>query len=331
MVRASASLFLSFMAGFACAWLIVLVPESLPNKTLKAESLPTITSIMHRRQSSKGPGQANYHLMYDVALLPYRHKRDIVILEVGANKGDSLQLWAEYFSTPKAIFGMRYGISDSQMIAMCQEKNCDKIRIVDADQSKVSNLRKFINQTLGSSGAPSLLSDQRWADYGFDVIVDDGSHVPVHMLLTFLETWPHLKPGGMYVIEDIGFSYADSDAKIYGYKIVGGGLGKPPPGNLVEKFKQLADVVQRAHCHPSLDYTVFTEQIDRTVWDVQFVSGTIVLHKTTSEQRALLDDTALHSAIKPAMLQGGSIEVWKARLASEDRVWDSEDPKFNFA
>lgn len=77
--------------------------------------------------------------------------------------------------------------------------------------------------------------------------------------------------------------------------------------------------------------TVFTEQIDRTVWDVQFVSGTIVLHKTTSEQRALLDDTALHSAIKPAMLQGGSIEVWKARLASEDRVWDSEDPKFNFA
>ena len=80
---------------------------------------------------------------------------------------------------------------------------------------------------------------------GYDIIIDDGSHVPKHMLLTFRHLWPYVRPGGMYVIEDIGFSYVDAPSKIYGYQLGDGGIGQPPPGNLVEKFKQVADLVSR--------------------------------------------------------------------------------------
>jgi hypothetical protein len=48
---------------------------------------------------------------------------------------------------------------------------------------------------------------QLWADahpdLAFDVIVDDGSHWDLHQLATLENLWPHLKPGGYYVIEDV--------------------------------------------------------------------------------------------------------------------------------
>ena len=41
----------------------------------------------------------------------------------------------------------------------------------------------------------------------FDVILDDGSHVPEHQILTINKLWDLVKPGGVYIIEDIETSY----------------------------------------------------------------------------------------------------------------------------
>jgi hypothetical protein len=43
------------------------------------------------------------------------------------------------------------------------------------------------------------------ADLGieFDVILDDGSHAPFHQQQTFLSLFPALRPGGLFIIEDI--------------------------------------------------------------------------------------------------------------------------------
>lgn len=43
-----------------------------------------------------------------------------------------------------------------------------------------------------------------------DVIIDDGSHVESHQLLTLDVLWPCLKPGGFYVVEDL---YKDGSAR----------------------------------------------------------------------------------------------------------------------
>ena len=38
----------------------------------------------------------------------------------------------------------------------------------------------------------------------FDVVIDDGSHINSHILLSFTALWPHVNPGGLYVMEDLG-------------------------------------------------------------------------------------------------------------------------------
>jgi hypothetical protein len=44
--------------------------------------------------------------------------------------------------------------------------------------------------------------------YGwFDIIVDDGSHINNHVTHTFEKLFPRIKPGGVYVVEDVCTSY----------------------------------------------------------------------------------------------------------------------------
>lgn len=53
-------------------------------------------------------------------------------------------------------------------------------------------------------------TDPRIADFGpFDVIVDDASHKSSLTIASFKLLWPHLKPGGWYVVEDTHMSYHD--------------------------------------------------------------------------------------------------------------------------
>ena len=43
----------------------------------------------------------------------------------------------------------------------------------------------------------------------FDIIIDDGSHISLDIVETFLLHWRHLRPGGLYVIEDLRPTYDD--------------------------------------------------------------------------------------------------------------------------
>ena len=64
-----------------------------------------------------------------------------------------------------------------------------------------------------------------------------------------------VRPGGLYVVEDIETSWMNR-GKIYGYDLSAGGMKKQPPGNAVEVFKNLVDVVNRKHFHRP-KYSIF--------------------------------------------------------------------------
>jgi hypothetical protein len=67
-----------------------------------------------------------------------------------------------------------------------------------------------------------VLADRDFCD--IDLIIDDGSHAALDQLATLDSTWPFLKPGGLYVIEDVGgnsiMKHRDRFKAAIGYSLI---------------------------------------------------------------------------------------------------------------
>ncbi len=130
---------------------------------------------------------ANRYLeRYDLILEPWRDKK-IVLLELGVYKGGSLLLWRDYFP-----LGTIVGID----ISIPKEfKPTERIHIYEGDQADTKFLSRVANEV-----APD----------GFDIIIDDASHIGELTQIAFWHLFDnHLKAGGLYVIEDWGTGYWD--------------------------------------------------------------------------------------------------------------------------
>src|SRR5262249_6120154 len=94
--------------------------------------------------------------------------------------GASIKMWHDFF--PKAkVFGID--------INPCPYLDNDRLKTFVADQSSVPELEAFVNA----------------ANVGlFDVIIDDGSHLPHHQQISLSFFFRRLKSGGLYFIEDLG-------------------------------------------------------------------------------------------------------------------------------
>ena len=80
-----------------------------------------------------------------------------------------------------------------------------------------------------------------WAnnkDSLFSVIIDDGSHVPEHQALTIETIWPTLRPGGIYIIEDIETSWWKK-GRIYNYTF------DARRNNLMRYTRNLSQIINR--------------------------------------------------------------------------------------
>lgn len=119
--------------------------------------------------------------------------RPVRMLEIGLQNNDSIKLWQDYFGKDTEIFGAdinpKYTFQDNR-----------NVRFIKCDQSKVEdllNLRDLIKEDL-------------------DFIIDDGSHIPEHQMLTLITLWPKLRPRGVYIIEDVETSFWKRST-LYGY------------------------------------------------------------------------------------------------------------------
>ena len=81
-------------------------------------------------------------------------------------------------------------------IENCQRfETGERIQVFQGDQADKAFLSKVANRT-----APD----------GFDIIIDDASHIGELTKATFWHLFDrHLKPGGLYAIEDWGTGYLD--------------------------------------------------------------------------------------------------------------------------
>lgn len=127
-------------------------------------------------KSSEGHGYTQWYEQY---LEPMRGD-PITLLELGVWAGASLRTWREYL--PQATI---VGVDKVD-----REIHIDGVDIYIFDQ----NDREDIEFCLALYG-------------GFDVIIDDASHLSSKTIRSFKLLYPHLNPGGLYVIEDLQTSY----------------------------------------------------------------------------------------------------------------------------
>lgn len=117
-----------------------------------------------------------------------RRQRPTAVLELGVFHGGSLQLWRDYFAAGPVIG-------------------------LDLDSVDVADTSGRIKTYQGSQDDHELLDRIRAesAPGGFDIIVDDCSHLGHLTADSFWHLYPkHLRPGGIYVVEDWGTGYWDS-------------------------------------------------------------------------------------------------------------------------
>lgn len=129
-------------------------------------------------------GLAHYMRNYDEYLGPLR-LGPLRLLELGIAEGDSLRRWAEWM--PQSLI---VGLDIRPRIA-----GLDGERIVTYQGEQQD--RPLLDR-IGREQAPE----------GFDVIIDDASHIGQLTRLSFWHLYQHhLKPGGLYFIEDWGTGY----------------------------------------------------------------------------------------------------------------------------
>jgi len=110
--------------------------------------------------------------------------RPMRMMEIGIQSGGSMMMWRHAF-----------GSKLEQLVGVDLNPN-------------TKSWEKFgsnVKVEIGSQGDPVFLDSlaAKYRDDGIDVILDDGSHIPAHIILTFAKLWPLVRPGGVYMIEDL--------------------------------------------------------------------------------------------------------------------------------
>lgn len=97
--------------------------------------------------------------------------------------GASLRAWNDFFPSAN-IYGLDINKTDFF--------EYDRVSCMWTDQSSALELKKTLDKITTLEGGKQV-----------DVILDDGSHIVEHQLLSIKTLKSYLKPGGLYIIEDI--------------------------------------------------------------------------------------------------------------------------------
>jgi hypothetical protein len=105
--------------------------------------------------------------------------RDVHVLEVGVYSGGSLEMWREYFGAKCQLYGL-------DIREECRALQDESTRMFIGDQADRKFWARFRQEV------PKL-----------DILIDDGGHQTEQQIVTLEEMLPHLRPGGVYVCEDV--------------------------------------------------------------------------------------------------------------------------------
>ena len=196
-------------------------------------------------------GRHWYTQHYQRYFQPLKGKR-LNVLEIGVGGyensdvgGESLRMWKAYFR---------------------------KSQIVGIDVYDKTHLREHridIRQCDQTDSEALLRLSSEYG--GFDIIVDDGSHLNQHVIETFHVLFPLLRQNGIYVVEDTQTAY---------WPTWGGGIGNP--SNSMAFFKKLVDGLNHVE-YPIEGYE--PDYFDQNIVEIAFFHNLIFIRKGNNGEK----------------------------------------------
>jgi hypothetical protein len=171
--------------------------------------LPSIENLHRNKIGKVSDKWASYLPYYDQLFAPLR-EFPVKLLEIGVQNGGSLETWSNYFNNATLLIGCDI------------DENCAELRYSDAR----------INIVVGDANSGATYQKILDVSPQFDIVIDDGSHRSTDIINSFINYFPLLTPGGVYVVEDTCCLFMDE---------FGGGVLSE--FSAYAFFKRLTDVV----------------------------------------------------------------------------------------
>jgi hypothetical protein len=179
---------------------------------------------------------SSYFLVYEELLARYRDT-DVTFVEVGVLNGGSLFMWRDYFGPKARIIGV-----DLNPLARRWQDEGFEIHI-------------------GSQSDPAF-----WADFfakvgPVDVLLDDGGHTNEQQVVTSECAIPHIRDGGLLIVEDTHTSYFRE-------------FGNPSSRSFIAWAQRVADAVNSRF--PAVHASAMEHR--RAVFHVAFYESIVSFH-----------------------------------------------------
>lgn len=212
------------------------------NENTKALDFKT---IFYQHKENVSDKWVNYFDIYDECFRRYIANSPYV-LEIGVQNGGSLQILNKYLKNATL-----YGVDiDPKVINLNLEPNIHLFNFNITDEKAINQNFKNLN---------------------FDIIIDDGSHICSDIIQTFKLFFSRLKPGGVFLIEDLHTSYWESHGGSY--------LGAD---SAIEFFKKFADLLNFYHIkdhHFEKNFSLEDRYIFEWLRSIYFYDSVVVIHK----------------------------------------------------
>jgi hypothetical protein len=203
------------------------------------------------------PGHHSYGRTYD-RLFRHLKYRPIRLLEIGIGGyesslgGRSLLAWRAYFPFARIV---AFDIEPKPGLAG------GRVTIYQADQTSMPDLNR-----IAAKEGP------------FDIVIDDGSHLNAHQIFTFHALFPAVRPGGLYIVEDVQTSYWPG--RIGGINWDGATVDSPAfDGTACGYFANLTKYLNHAEFIPGQVLDERMLGVAKEIANIQFEHNLIVVTK----------------------------------------------------
>lgn len=184
---------------------------------------------------------SSYFQVYEELLHRYRGK-PLAFVEIGVLNGGSLFMWRDYFGPQARIIGI-----DLNPLARRWEKDGFEIHIGNQAEPR------FWDEFFSSVGA-------------VDVILDDGGHTNEQQIVTAHQAIPHIRDGGMLIVEDAHTSYSRE-------------FGNPSRYSFMSYCKGLIDGINSRF--PAVHAS--QNALQKLVWSMAFYESIVCFHVDRSK------------------------------------------------